>query len=244
VTTPDPGRMVAALAADLEALRRDVTTVRSAADSATESAATANRTVVDVKNQITGLRTDFAAVAALGPQVQALADQIAEVAAAGGESGGPKLGGPPSWFEADPTTAAGLLQQLAHWLRDVGSRYKAIGEPLTDCWYRHPPVVDALNSAFWAWQGAYQDRAARPATAADWHIRILPGIDAILRRELNACSEQQHGPEGEYTRKTKRMPEPDTDRLDLYARWFSETGGRGDEPDVRTRPGRPGAPKA
>jgi hypothetical protein len=180
-----------------------------------------SRDVDRLFREVSAIRTDVASLAALSTLVRGLADRVADLAAA---DGGPVEGGPVSWFDADEAQASAILLPLAQWLTSVGVAHRVLREQLSDCWYRHPAVVDGLNALRAGWIAAYRDPAARTRTAIEWHIRHLPGAVELLRQErLRDCSEFDHQPDGPIDR--ERRPTYDERALrEFAAEWASARG--------------------
>lgn len=239
-----PDRAVALLAADVERLHRTVETVTTTANAAVQAAEGAKVRSEAVERAAGALTQQVAGLTAVGTQVAALADRVAELAARGGSNGTagaapPAAGGAYlSWFEADIDQAVPMLSDLAQWVYDVLSHYRQATQELSDCWRRHPGVVDALNALRISWLGAYRDPDAKSTWPVDWHIRHLPGIVTLLREELRGCSEHSHAPEGDVERWQRSHPRtaPDGEMLDEYALWWAQNRGDGVEPRLPEAP--------
>jgi len=184
-----------------------------------------SRDVDRLFRELSAIRTDVASLAALSTLVRGLADRVADLAAA---DGGTVEGGPVSWFDADEGRAPTILLPLAQWITQVGAHHRALREHLSDCWFRHPAVVDGLNALRAGWLAAYRDPSARARTAIEWHIRQLPAAVDLLRQErLRDCSELDHQPDGPVDRERRAHPVPAYDEPTLRAfaaEWASARG--------------------
>jgi hypothetical protein len=266
VTKPDDGqaRTSAVLAAEVERLRRAIEAVERTANAASVTATGAKAVGDTLAEQLAALRTEVAGLAALGAQVGVLADRVTELAAGvAGEDEQGQQAKLMSWFDANADQAQQMLLELAQWVYQVLSRYIQVNKTLTNCWHRHPPVVDGLNALRAAWHAAYRVGKGDPRGAVDWHIRLLPGTVDLLRAELSRCDELQHAPGGAVEQHAIQHPrlQPDPDRILEYADWWAAGRGEGQAepglparaPDTSQRPtpvtsyggygsGRPGGP--
>ncbi|MGH8939584.1 MAG: hypothetical protein ACRDV2_09565 [Actinomycetes bacterium] len=102
--------------------------------------------------------------------------------------GGMHMSGPP-WSLRSMTVARRrtALLDLADWLTWLHGRYP-VAEVIPGCCWRHPEIFEELLALRAAWGSAYEDPAAPPQAAADWHDRLLPGVLArIPRWGVKAC---------------------------------------------------------
>jgi hypothetical protein len=237
---PVSDRAVVALASEVERLSRTVDRVEETANTAVRAAANARGQSEAAATQLGELGRQVAGLAALGTQIGALADRVAGLAVSrpGGSAGRAGAEVQVSWFEADGEQAAALLLDVAQWVYDVLWHYRSVTQQLSDCWRRHPSVVEALLALRSAWFAAYHDPEARPTAAVDWHIRHLPGTVDLLREELRGCSELNHGPGGDVERFRRTHPRvaPDDSRLVEYADWWAAARGEGTEPGLKRTP--------
>src|SRR6266508_3696118 len=122
-----------------------------------------------------------------------------------------------------------LAQQLAAVRTEVASLARMADEVS-----RLADRVAELAALRAAWYAAYRRPGARPETAVDWHIRLLPGVADLLRDELRACSESNHAPGGEIERYRRSRPRvlPDEEHVRGYAVWWAATRGVGPDPEV------------
>src|SRR6266540_1061543 len=157
---------------------------------------------------------------------------VAELAAL--RSAGTGATAPMSWFNLNAEQATADLVELTRWVYSVLLHYSVVSQQLTDCWRRHPSAVEGLLALRAAWYTAYRRPGARPETAVDWHIRLLPGVADLLREELRACSESNHAPGGEIERYRRSRPRvlPDEEHVRGYAVWWAATRGVGPDPEV------------
>jgi hypothetical protein len=213
---------IAVLASQVEGLTRTVAQVEETANTAVRTATAAKDRSAVVAEQLVELVRQVAGLAAVGTQVGILADRVAELAAGQGGGGDGEAAGQVSWYDVDGEQAAAMLVDLARWVYDVLSHYRTAMQQFSDCWRRHPSVVEGLLALRSAWCAAYRDPEARPTAAVDWHIRQLPGVVELLRDELRGCSELNHGPDGDVERWRRSHPRvpPNDDRLVEYADWW------------------------
>lgn len=222
---PVSDRAVTALASQVEGLTRTVAKVEETANTAVRNAVAAKDQTAAVVGQMGELARQVAGLAAVGTQVSALADRVAELAAgrvgAGGD-GEEEATGQVSWFDAEGEQAAAMLVDVAQWVYGVLTHYRTVMQHLSDCWRRHPSAVEGLLALRAAWCAAYRDPEAKPTAAVDWHIRQLPGVVELLRDELRGCSELNHGPDGDVERWRRSHPRvpPNDDQLVEYADWW------------------------
>jgi hypothetical protein len=169
--------------------------------------------------QVATLTSVVVGLGTLADKVTVLSERVTELAARRPEER--SSAGRTSWFEATPEQAEVMLRDLASWVDSVLWNYRSVEIQLSDCWYRHPAVVEALLASQGAWRGAYQSVGIGSATAAvDWHHRHLPGTANLLRDELRGCSELNHRPGGSLAsnlRPESRTP-VEAARLREYAR--------------------------
>src|SRR6266542_1231242 len=188
--------------------------------------------VESLAQQLAAVRTEVASLARMADEVSRLADRVAELAAL--RSAGTGATAPMSWFNLNAEQATADLVELTRWVYSVLLHYSVVSQQLTDCWRRHPSAVEGLLALRAAWYAAYRRPGARPETAVDWHIRLLPGVADLLREELRACSESNHAPGGEIERYRRSRPRvlPDEEHVRGYAVWWAATRGVGPDPEV------------
>src|SRR6266498_3119238 len=135
--------------------------------------------VESLAQQLAAVRTEVASLARMADEVSRLADRVAELAAL--RSAGTGATAPMSWFNLNAEQATADLVELTRWVYSVLLHYSVVSQQLTDCWRRHPSAVEGLLALRAAWYAAYRRPGARPETAVDWHIRLLPGVADLLR---------------------------------------------------------------
>ena len=165
---PDPTAALAALAGQVERLRR-----------AQEDA------------DIAGVRSRLGAMTVT---LASLTSQVAELADAGNSVDHPI----PSWLWATaaggelltPETAGTLLDDLIVWLDGVYVRFP--DGALPECWLWHPDIVEELLWLREAWWAADRGRGASVQRAGDWHDRLRPGVVRRIRQAAGDCSLRVH----------------------------------------------------
>jgi hypothetical protein len=217
IEAPDPTEALAALAAQIERLRR-------AQDDA----------------DIPGLRCRFSSLTAA---LAGLAAQVADLADAGASADQPV----PSWLRATaaggdaltPETARGLLDDLIVWLGAVYVRFP--DGALPECWLWHPDVVEELLWLCEAWSAAYRGPGASVQRAGDWHDRLRPGVARRVRRAAEDCSLRVH------LDPATPAAVPAADAASTIAKWWAGSRGPAPVPteqqiraaDAAHRPGGP-----
>lgn len=192
---PDPTEALAALAAQIERIRR-------AQDDA----------------DIPGLRSRFSSLTAA---VARLAAQVAELADAGAGADQPV----PSWLRATaaggdaltPETASGLLDDLIAWLGAVYVQFP--DGVLPECWLWHPDIVEELLWLCEAWAAAYRGPGASVQRVGDWHDRLRPGVARRVRRAAEDCSLRAH------LEPATPAAIPATDAARAIAEWWAGSRG-------------------
>jgi hypothetical protein len=158
-------RSVAALARDIEALRRSIDTLQI--------------------DKLPGLPARLDELAGLVTQ---LADTVnASTASAGGVASWLDL---PTEVDA----AYPVLGELLTWMQVVYLRYPDAAAALPDCWLWHPDVIEELLCLMQAWLVAYRDDKAPVSLAGDWHDRYRPGVVRRITSSAGRCSLENHQP--------------------------------------------------
>lgn len=92
---------------------------------------------------------------------------------------------------AELADASAVLRDLRLWLGDVYLRYADAARGLPECWLWHPEVVEELVWLMYAWLAAYRDEASVRA-AGDWHDRLRPGVVRRITHYAGTCSLELH----------------------------------------------------
>jgi hypothetical protein len=217
---PDPA--LTALASEVEHLRRTIERIGQTVDATARAAAEATGRSDALTAQLSVLAAQVAGLTTVGTQIAMLADRVTELAA-GPAAGKPENGWPVSWFDlgGDTERAGAVLVDLAHWAYRVLFSYRAVQRQFSDCWHRHPAVVDALLALRASWQAAYA-AGSGPAAAMDWQVRQLPAGGHLIGEELRGCSALDHLSNGNADQQGRGhvRVETDEDLLRAYAvRW-------------------------
>jgi hypothetical protein len=193
---------LAALAGEVEALRRQVDIQQRDLVQAQESADHAHRVVVEIVDR-----------------VKAIADRQAAQ-----NERDPAVGAPISWLSIeDPASARLALGELADWLTRVYVHYPGSIDSLGECWPWHPAAVEELLALRGAWLAAYTSPDASAARAVDWHDRHLPGVQRRLRTALGDCSLAAHHRGGRADQLRPTIPA--VAALDQLADWWTASHG-------------------
>ena len=192
---------LAALAAQVERLQRQLDTQQQQITHAQESADHAHRVLVDIVDR-----------------VKAIADHTAR------QQPATKPAGPVSWLTIEDTDAARtLLADLVDWLTRVYAHYPGAVDALGECWPYHPTAVEELLALRAGWHAAYTSPDATAARALDWHDRHLSGTLRRLRAALADCSLPAHQPGGRADQPRPTIPA--TGHLDQLAEWWATSHG-------------------
>src|SRR6266511_3978788 len=185
----------------------------------------APRTLASTTRKEAVVAADTSGEHSLADQVESLAQQLAAVRTEVASL---------ARMADEVSRLADRVVELTRWVYSVLLHYSVVSQQLTDCWRRHPSAVEGLLALRAAWYAAYRRPGARPETAVDWHIRLLPGVADLLREELRACSESNHAPGGEIERYRRSRPRvlPDEEHVRGYAVWWAATRGVGPDPEV------------
>lgn len=97
----------------------------------------------------------------------------------------------------DPETARLCLADLVDWLGQIWVRYP--GQPLPECWYLHPWIVEELWVALGTWRAAQRKGGSWPQLA-EWHRTIRPGVAERIHRHAGTCALDQHQPDARLDR--------------------------------------------
>jgi hypothetical protein len=184
----DPGTAalaaVAGLARSVEALNRDVYTLKRGVDQAASKST--------VKN-LSGT------VASLGNTVASFEDLLARLAAKpGGGSGKADAASEVvpvrSWLRLPEDAAAveAVLSELLPWMEATYLRYATARESLPPCWLWHPEVVEELLWLMDAWSAAYEGPEASNKLVGDWHDRQRPGVTRRIGEYAPSCDVLAH----------------------------------------------------
>ena len=242
---------VAALAGQLDGLRRDLAAVQAAAHAAATAGggeavtARVDALAARVDQAVAGAAETVGEVRDLAGTVERLAEAVTALSAK------PRTDPAPTWMllPADPGIAGEVLDGLAGWLRAVFLRYPDAAEALPECWCWHPDVVEELLWCMHAWIGAYHGPKASVGAAGDWHDRQRPGVVRRITAGAGTCSRERHQRRDGWTSAPTGAPtvpaEPD---LPAIAHWWGSDRDRpAPEPPPRRRPrpvGRPHSPGA
>lgn len=176
--TPDPDKVVSALARDLEHLEQAVTGLTGRA----EQLETAGRTTEQDQAELAAmLKKVGETVAGLTTTVTGLArkQQKADAARA------------VSWLDwtdrPDGPTAQAVAEDLTRWLGRVYLRYP--GARLPSCWAWHPAVVEEL---LWLRQAHAEALTTSGDKLGAWHDRSRPGVVQRVMRYLDDCELSRH----------------------------------------------------
>jgi hypothetical protein len=159
---PDTGAAVAALARELEGLRR----------------------IVDQLLLLPGRVDEVAGLVARLTETTAQQRPIPAPPPPAGEVSWLDL--PPDVDEAELT-----LSSLVDWMLVVYLRYSDAARTLPACWLWHPDVVEELLWLRAAWLTAYSVIAPLSAPG-DWHDRQRPGVVRRIRDYAGMCSLENH----------------------------------------------------
>jgi hypothetical protein len=185
----DPGTAalaaVAGLARSVEALNRDVYTLKRGVDQAASKST--------VKN-LSGT------VASLGNTVASFEDLLTRLTARPNKAGTGKAGAVSeaepvrSWLRLPEDTAAveAVLSELLPWMEATYLRYATARESLPPCWLWHPEVVEELLWLMDAWTAAYEGPEASNKLVGDWHDRQRPGVTRRIGEYAPSCDVLAH----------------------------------------------------
>ncbi len=165
-----------------------------------------NERLSEIADLITGIGTmaaDHAAVLArveaLDQQVTDLATRLADGAPGGQDSGGYRPGPPPRWWKLTPEARQEAVARLRAWVEQVyRPGYGQLAAALGPCWEQHPLCLYALDIAAELWSVLYlqTDRTGGLLSAqAEYHTRILPALADQLTAETSRCH-HTHAPVG------------------------------------------------
>lgn len=102
----------------------------------------------------------------------------------------------PWWPDLRGEDRAVAWTLLVTWIDEVlKGRHPQEYRTLSDCWFRHPDVVDELSALRVSWLAIYRARQpALPTAALEWHDRALPGVMTRVRRTLGSCKQSHQDP--------------------------------------------------
>lgn len=201
-----------ALTRELQRAQQKVSEVAQTATAAKDDAASANRGVSRLAEELVKLVRD--AEQAGGPD----GDDEEQVKKA-----------PPglTWLTVtNPDDAYDQIDGLADWLGTVYSRWQ--DKQLPDCWAWHPAVVAELLALRDAWHAAISPEGGSSSKQMDWVDRYRPGTARRIERETKDCSLDQHT----HDKPTAYRP-PRVDGADMLAElteWWVNSGGRSAAP--------------
>lgn len=239
---------VAALAGQLDGLRRDLAATTSSATSAATSSAEAVSARVDAVAARVDQAVDRAGeTASEVRELAATVERLAEAVTA--LSSKPRTEPAPTWLllPADPALAGDVIDGLAGWMRAVYLRYSDGSEGLPECWCWHPDLVEELLWCMHAWIAAYHGPRASVGAAADWHDRQRPGVVRRIGAQAT-CSRERHQHTDRSRASAPTVPaEPD---LPAIAHWWGthrerpapQPPPRGPHPARTTGPPEPPGP--
>lgn len=84
------------------------------------------------------------------------------------------------------------LLRLMDWMGTVYLRYADAARSLPACWLWHPEVVEELTWLRQAWLAAYAETEGRVSLAGDWHDRQRPGVVRRIKEYAGMCSIENH----------------------------------------------------
>ena len=160
--TVTPGESLAALAAQLAALRGQVRAINERLDQA-------------------GLRADLNLAARFEDLAQAVADAL-DAAAPNGPAA-------PYWIGLDRDTYATRLADLRRWADTVLCQHYG-GYELRDCWPRHINAVWELSTLAAEWHRIYGGTRPDLARALEFYDRWLPNTLRRIADMTRACMSQ------------------------------------------------------
>jgi hypothetical protein len=157
-------RALAALAREVEALRRAVRKLGGLSMQVDDL----GRVVGELAEQVSGQAAGYAAARVTAPSWLDIPNDVAALTE--------------------------LLEDLTSWLSDVYMRYPDAVRSLPECWLWHPEVVEELLWLMYAWHAAYRDERASVQAAGDWHDRYRPGVVRRVQELTRHCSLENHQP--------------------------------------------------
>ena len=180
---------VAALAGQLDGLRRDLAAAASTATAGAEAVSARIDAVSGRVDQAVDRAADTAGqVRELAATVEGLGEAVTALSAK------PRTEPAPTWMllPAEPDLAAEVLDGLAGWMSAVYLRYSDGAGGLPECWCWHPDVVEELLWLMHAWIAAYHGPKAAVAAAGEWHDRHRPGVVRRIGAVAGTCSRERH----------------------------------------------------
>jgi len=162
------GESLAALAAQVAALRGQITQINERLDRA-------------------GLRGDLDLAAGL--------EELARTAADALDAAAPRGPAAPCWIGLDRQAFGAQLAELRRWA-DTVLRQHYSGYELRDCWPSHIHAIWELSTLAAAWHHAYGGPRPDLARALEFYDRWLPGtmrrVAAITRGCVPECAARRH----------------------------------------------------
>ena len=181
MTQPPPGRdgspSVAALAVQIDSLRRDVESLTAKVNTFTKM----QREHATALNDIADLRHQVEQILAI------LTDHDGAT--------------PTTWFWLRMTEQERneKFSELSDWVETVfRAQYPDyLADQIKPCWPNHPEALWELAWLYHLWSAAYLTEHPAPKDAADWHDRWSPGVirrlSAIMSRCERGCHRQPLG---------------------------------------------------
>jgi hypothetical protein len=161
----------------------------------------------DLTRLIAGLGDTIRDQGGILTRLQALDDQVAELAARAGVTDPGDLDGDgqarpyrpspaPRWWKlADPGRDE-ATRRLAGWVEQVyRPGYGQLAATLGPCWAAHPLCLYALDIAAELWAVLYLQPARTPAVLsaqAEYQARVLPALAEQMMIETTRCGHAQH----------------------------------------------------
>ncbi|WP_433019977.1 hypothetical protein [Kribbella sp. CA-294648] len=222
----DPGTAaltaVAGQARQIEAINRDIYTLKRKADDAASKATVKNlaRSVESLGNTVTSFEDLLDRLTKAGGSGKS---NSADSGSGGGDTAVPVR----SWLRLpaqDAGAVEAVLSELLPWMESVYLRYATARESLPPCWLWHPEVVEELLWLMDAWTAAYEGDEACNKLVGDWHDRQRPGVSRRVGEYAAGCNVLEHRDNAN----TRAVVVPLAAEADPFVTWWAtardETG--------------------